>query len=187
MTWLYSGRVLLGSLRNSIRSTCLHKSSLSNFLSDLPPFDSIVVDWYSSSIFSSIFTAGITPAVRRGQNSISFALHSVFFPFLVRFWSHYHPKECKCWTTRSSYNLSFCSLTTVMMSTRPCRSSWMIQNLQCALFFSSPCMIATSPSLTPALRNYVQVFHHSLKSLILLYPAWPDTILEGAHVVRKLL
>ena len=40
MTWLYSGRVLLGSLRNSIRSTCLHKSSLSNFLSDLPPFDS---------------------------------------------------------------------------------------------------------------------------------------------------
>ena len=179
-----------------MRSTCFHKSSqvsqiFSAFFPHLIPgdkmFHSIVVDWCASSIFSSIFTAGITPAIRRGQNSISFALHSVFFLFLVRFWSHYDSKECKCWTTRSCYNLSSRSLTTVMMSPGPCRSSWMIQNLQCAFFFSSPCMIATSPSLTPALRNYVRVFHHSFKPLILLYPAWSGTILEGAYVFRKLL
>lgn len=145
MTLLYSGRVLTGSLnflellRSSVKRTCLDESSLSNILDVLSPFDfwrrsnvnSTVVAWYSSSICSLIFTAGIAAAFARGQNFIAFALRSIFFAFFVCFWSQCNLKGCKCWTTSNDAATSWQKL-------------MMISNLQCPLFFSSPCMITTS-------------------------------------------
>ena len=181
---------LIGSIsfleprRSSKRCVPSHKSNLWNILDTnesvlwnilniLPPFDfrrisnvhSILGTSCSLLILLFTVTAAIAAAFRQGQNSFAFTSSWFSLVSLVIFWSHLNSNGYKCWTARSRYDLPALSVAALGIPSRPGKNWWTITVFHCALFFSSPDMITTSPSFNFSSLEFCTWLCCSLKPL----------------------